>query len=282
MDAHQAFQTIPSPSPSPSPSPPHQTQVITNFGNLEKLMNLINGGNAGQPNINFNPNYDGSGSEEDEDENEDDSVVSVTQTKRRTGDRARMLITERRRWRRMKEKLLALRAVVPNISKMDKASMVGDAVLYVQSLQIQIKKLRAEVAGLELSLEGGGGGRDRFEKLASSPKPRKLQVVDKKQIPGCRKILQMEVVQVGEREFYVRSACHRGEGVAVALYRALESLTCFDVQSSNVTAVSDRFLLTFTLIVRKGGEEMNVSTLKKLVIGALLSQGFELKTPGDP
>lgn len=36
--------------------------------------------------------------------------------------------------------------------KMDKASIVGDAVLYVQDLQIQAKKLKAEIAGLEASL----------------------------------------------------------------------------------------------------------------------------------
>ncbi|XP_043705277.1 transcription factor FER-LIKE IRON DEFICIENCY-INDUCED TRANSCRIPTION FACTOR-like [Telopea speciosissima] len=239
-------------------------------GNLEQFMNLINEGNAEQPNSNFNPNYD-------LDEEEEDSSVSVTENRARTEDRARMFVSERRKWSRIKEKLLALHALVPNISKMDKVSMVEDAVLYVQNLQMQIKKLRTEVAGLELTL---GGGRERIEKLAS-PKPKRVQVVDKKH-QGCRKILQMDVVQVGEREFYVRSACNRGEGVVVALYRALESLTCFDVQSSNVTAVSERFVLTFTLIVRKGEEEMNVSTLKKLVTGALLSQGFELKTPGDP
>lgn len=38
---------------------------------------------------------------------------------------------------------------------MDKASIVGDAVMFVQQLQKQAKKLRAEIAGLESSLKGG-------------------------------------------------------------------------------------------------------------------------------
>lgn len=38
--------------------------------------------------------------------------------------------------------------------QMDKASIVGDAALYVQELQMQAKKLKAEVASLESSLTG--------------------------------------------------------------------------------------------------------------------------------
>ena len=37
--------------------------------------------------------------------------------------------------------------------QMDKASIVGDAVFYVQQLQMQAKKLKAEVAELESSLK---------------------------------------------------------------------------------------------------------------------------------
>ncbi|XP_042496674.1 transcription factor FER-LIKE IRON DEFICIENCY-INDUCED TRANSCRIPTION FACTOR-like [Macadamia integrifolia] len=317
----QEFQT--SPPSSPLPPPHHQTQV-TNFGfhdcangrgDFEHLMNLINGGNDGSDGLIFNDQFcpttardmfdfnsisvsdsnPGSilssskpfGGEVDLKENEEDSsqvLVSWT-SKKMTVDRARMLISERRRRSQMKEKLLALRALVPNISMMDKASMIGDAILYVQDLQMQIKKLITEVAGLELSVGVGGnkeagevgGGRGRFNKELLSTKPKKVQVIDKKHL-GCWKILQMEVFEVGEREFYVRLDCNRGEGVAVALYKALESLTCFDVQNSNVSSFSDRYVMTSTLNVRTGGEEMKVTTLKKLVMGAFRNQGFEFKT----
>lgn len=39
--------------------------------------------------------------------------------------------------------------------QMDKASIVGDAVVYLQELQMQAKKLKAEVASLESSLTQG-------------------------------------------------------------------------------------------------------------------------------
>lgn len=52
-----------------------------------------------------------------------------------------------------------------------------------------------------------------------------------------------------ERGFYVRLVCNKGGGVALSLYKAVESLNNFIVQSSNLATVSDKFVLTFTLNV---------------------------------
>lgn len=54
-----------------------------------------------------------------------------------------------------------------------------------------------------------------------------------------------------EKGFYVKVVCKSGGRVAISLYKALESLTSFNVQSPNLATVSDRIILTFTLNVRK-------------------------------
>ncbi|KAJ8640153.1 hypothetical protein MRB53_016847 [Persea americana] len=209
---------------------------------------------------------------EDIDVNVGDEYSTATAVRMNcSGDRSRTLISERRRRGRMKEKLYALRSLVPNITKMDKASIVGDAVLYVQQLQKQAKKLRGEIAGLESSLKGGP---EQFHGSSD----RTLIVGSKKQ-SIFKKIVQMDVFQVEEGGFYVRTVCRKGEGVVVALYKALESLTCFHVQSSNVAALSEQFVLTFTLNVKVSEDEKDISTLKLWVMGSLLSQGFEFETP---
>ena len=60
----------------------------------------------------------------------------------------------------------------------------------------------------------------------------------------------MEVSQVEERGFYVKIVANKGHGVAAALYRSLESLTTFDVRSSNLTVSADQnYVFTFTLHV---------------------------------
>lgn len=61
--------------------------------------------------------------------------------------------------------------------------------------------------------------------------------------------MQMDVFQVEEKGSYVRLVCNKGRHVAASLFKALDSLTGFYVQSSNLATSSDDYILTFTLNV---------------------------------
>ncbi|KAK2648669.1 hypothetical protein Ddye_016158 [Dipteronia dyeriana] len=51
---------------------------------------------------------------------------------------------ERQRREKLNQRFYALRAVVPNISKMDKASLLGDAITYITDLQMKIRVMETE------------------------------------------------------------------------------------------------------------------------------------------
>ncbi|CAA7404706.1 unnamed protein product [Spirodela intermedia] len=201
------------------------------------------------------------------DAEEDDSSGTTGERLRPGRDRARTLVSERRRRGRMKEKLYELRSLVPNITKMDKASIIGDAIMYVRDLQRQVKTLAEEIASLETSA--------KTEDVCSFPfqrhEPGRPGSVD----PLSKgDILELSACELGDKRFHLRLVCHKGEGTATALYRATERLTFLHPESSTFSTISGTHEVTLTMKVGGCAGEMDAAALKLWVMTALLDEGF--------
>ncbi|ONK77239.1 uncharacterized protein A4U43_C02F4510 [Asparagus officinalis] len=212
--------------------------------------------------------------EEDRKQNYDEGSSSRKRMKCKR-DRSKTLVAERSRRSRMKEKLYALRSLVPNITKMDKASIIGDAIVYVQSLKDQAKKLADEISFLgssPTSREDQMFFRVPIDNLRAKQTE---ECYDKKKKQFGGEMLNVMAHEVGEGTFYLRMDCNKRDGAVSALYSAIESFECFHVQNSDLSFHCDRFMLTLTLDV-KGTEKMmmSASSLKLWVISALVKEGF--------
>ncbi|XP_010538366.1 PREDICTED: transcription factor MYC2-like [Tarenaya hassleriana] len=60
---------------------------------------------------------------------------------------------ERQRREKLNQRFYALRAVVPNVSKMDKASLLGDAIAYINELKSKLQKVESEKTQVECQVE---------------------------------------------------------------------------------------------------------------------------------
>ncbi|CAM6040979.1 unnamed protein product [Sphagnum compactum] len=76
---------------------------------------------------------------------------------------------ERQRREKLNQRFYALRSVVPNVSKMDKASLLGDAITYIQELQHKLQEAESQLKELRISHARGGSSNKPPQE--SSPVP---------------------------------------------------------------------------------------------------------------
>ncbi|KVI05641.1 Myc-type, basic helix-loop-helix (bHLH) domain-containing protein [Cynara cardunculus var. scolymus] len=180
------------------------------------------------------------------------------------------LVTERNRRKRMKDGLYTLRALVPRISKMDKAAIVGDAIEYIKELEKNVKELQDELKELEeqdcmmnnFEAEVCKPKRAYESSTQTSPKPhfRVSNVADKKISE-----VQVEVHQIGARDFLLKLICsHKSDGF-LRILEMVDSLG-LEVIDVNVTTCHSRVLNI--LKVKAKGKEVSAKNLKdSLLLG---------------
>ncbi|KAM7468653.1 hypothetical protein LguiB_016215 [Lonicera macranthoides] len=149
----------------------------------------------------------------------------VKQKTEREQYQSKNLITERNRRNRIKDGLFALRALVPKITKMDRAAILGDAIDYIDELQNSVKKFEDELR--EMSEEDSNKNNAELE-----VPEQKGTCVGSKQMEV--QMVQVEVNQIGTRCFLLKLICNQKRGGFTRLMEAINSLG-LKVIDANVT-----------------------------------------------
>ncbi|KAI8528291.1 hypothetical protein RHMOL_Rhmol12G0138600 [Rhododendron molle] len=157
------------------------------------------------------------------------------------------LVTERNRRRRIKDGLFALRALVPKISKMDRAAIVGDAIEYIEELHKNVKDLKAELGEMEEVERKKKNDELAIPKLnAKKGTKTSTTTADEK---GKMEV-QVEVHQIGTRDFFVKLLCTQKTGGFARLMEAMHSIG-LQVVDANVTTHNGKVLNILKVEVNK-------------------------------
>ncbi|CAK9206753.1 unnamed protein product [Sphagnum troendelagicum] len=194
---------------------------------------------------------------------------------------------ERQRREKLNQRFYALRAVVPNVSKMDKASLLDDAKTYIQDLQRKLEETESQI--MELQNDARGSSNKPLElpvpiiTLTTTNSSEKglqsnLKMSTKATAapPPLREFLLEEKptvhVQIMGQEVVIQLSCSKDIYTIANVILALQDLD-LEVQHSNTSAVENTIL--HVLIVKmKMAELLTKEQLVNSLEGALQTRGI--------
>ncbi|KAH0465724.1 hypothetical protein IEQ34_005827 [Dendrobium chrysotoxum] len=154
---------------------------------------------------------------------------------------------ERMRREKLNQKFYALRAVVPNVSKMDKASLLGDAISYINELRSKLQALESDKEGLQSQLESL---KEESNEGPSRPLPPHLAATAEHELKvmngyGRTAGVEIEVKLLGV-EAMIRIQCQRRNHPAARLMATLKDLD-LELYYASVSVVKDLMILQATV-----------------------------------
>ncbi|CAO2819607.1 unnamed protein product [Amaranthus hypochondriacus] len=147
---------------------------------------------------------------------------------------------ERQRREKLNQRFYALRAVVPNVSKMDKASLLGDAISYINELKSKLQNFESEKEELVTQMEAL-----KKELVTLPPSPPHIE--KGQNVLAGKPLMDLEVdVKIIGWEAMIRVNCNKKNHPAARLMAALKELD-LDVSHASVSVVNELMIQQATV-----------------------------------
>ncbi|WJZ96199.1 hypothetical protein VitviT2T_014908 [Vitis vinifera] len=144
--------------------------------------------------------------------------------------KSKNLQAERRRRQKLSDRLLALRALVPIITNMNKATIIEDAITYIKELQKNVKDLSDQLLEMEASSEEEA--KQRSETIDAAEEMNKCGIEE-----------DVEVTNIDGNKFWLKIVIQKKRSSFTKLVEAMNFLG-FEFTDTSVTTSKGAILIT--------------------------------------
>ncbi|QCE14611.1 transcription factor MYC2 [Vigna unguiculata] len=199
--------------------------------------------------------------------NGNSSVTGLDQKGKKKGMPAKNLMAERRRRKKLNDRLYMLRSVVPKISKMDRASILGDAIEYLKELLQRINDLHNE---LESTPPGSSlTPSSNFHPLTPTPPTLPSRIKEElcpSSLPSPNAQPARVEVRLREgRAVNIHMFCARKPGLLLSTMRAMDNLG-LDIQQAVISCFNGFAMDIFRAEQCKEGQDVHPEQIKAVLL----------------